>query len=87
MCIHMHLVTPSIRCQTIIYKILHRKQGGEGERRCSGSVNSSISTGGTRRFTLLANQVKSHEWVKHRGLWLRKTAQEPAYVAYQNNFA
>jgi len=64
-----------------------QKTRGEGELRCSGSVNSSISTGGTRRFTLLANQVKSHEWVKHRGLWLRKTAQEPAYVAYQNNFA
>jgi hypothetical protein len=28
---HMHLVTPSIRCQTIIYKILHRKPEGEGE--------------------------------------------------------
>jgi hypothetical protein len=32
---HMHLVTPSIRCQTIIYKILHRKPEGEGELRCS----------------------------------------------------
>jgi hypothetical protein len=58
---HMHLVTPSIRCQTIIYKILHRKPEGEGELRCSGSVNSSISTGGTRRVTLFTNQVRSHE--------------------------
>jgi hypothetical protein len=34
----------------------------------SGRIRSSISTSGTRRFTLVANPVTSHEWVKERNV-------------------
>ena len=37
-----------------------------GEHRCSGRVNSSFSTNGTRRANLVTNPVISHEWGKDR---------------------
>ena len=37
-----------------------------GELRCSRRVNSSCSTCGTRRVTLVTNMVTSHEWEKYR---------------------
>jgi len=35
-----------------------------GELRCSGRVNSSCSTSGTRRVNLVTNPVINHEWGK-----------------------
>ena len=40
------------------------------ELRCSGKVSSSCSTSGTRRGTLVANPVISHELVKDRDVFL-----------------
>ena len=61
--------------QTMIYKILHRKLKIEQhapplkigcELMCSGRVRRSCSTCGTRRVTLVTNQVISHERSKDR---------------------
>ena len=38
----------------------------EGEFMCTGSVNSSCSTFGTRRVTLVTNPEKSHEFKKEQ---------------------
>ena len=38
----------------------------EGELRCSGRVDSSFSTSGTRRVNLIINPLISHEWGKDR---------------------
>jgi hypothetical protein len=37
-----------------------------GELRCSGRVNSSCSTSGTRRVNIATNPVVSREWGKDR---------------------
>ena len=59
-----------IKGQTTIFKILHIKTKDRatrtplktgGEIMCSGRVSSSYYDNGTRRFTLVANRVISHE--------------------------
>jgi hypothetical protein len=69
--------------QTTIYKTLHRKinieqhephQKSGGELRCSGRVNSSCSTNGTRRVTLVTN----HPVISH---WFNPTLLELEFLA------
>ena len=51
-----------------------------GELRCSGRVNSSCSTSGTRHFNLVTNPVISHERGKDRKVFTTNGAYPWSFV-------